>query len=168
MIEDLKRLLASRTVGHVEVETIEISHPDFTKTYYLVRNLTSGCVIPINGVDTVFQYCPMRWERSSAENNLDYELKITLQDLNEIVAPEINLISIDSEIMPSVVVRTYVMDSNGNIGNVADGPFVLGVRNITFDSQGCAFAASAKPLNGNGTGELYTFSRFETLRGFVQ
>ena len=168
MNDDLKRLLASRIAGNSELETIEIYHPSFTKNYYLVRNISEGFTgILETGESVFFQYCPMRWERGSAENNLDYDLKITFQDLNEIIAPEIDRIPIDNDISPVAIVRSFIYYRDMTIGPVADGPYRLEIRNITFDSQGSAFSASAKPLNNNGTGEIYTFNRFGLLRGFI-
>lgn len=168
MIEELKKLLASRISGYVELETVEVSHPDFSKTYYLVRNMPEGFAGKLEDGRVVhFQYCPMRWERGSADNNLDYELKLTFQDLNNLIAPEVERIPIESENTPTVIVRSFVYKRDKTISEVADGPFVLSMRNITFTGEGCAFAASAKPLNSYGSGELYTFKRFEVLRGFV-
>lgn len=168
MIDELRLLLANRIAGKAELETIEISHSSFSETFYLVRNLTEGFNGRLeDGSIKSFKYCPMKWERGSAENNLDYDLKITFQDLNTLIAPEVNRISIESEEMPLATVRSFVYRRDGSIGGVADGPFKLTIRDITFTPEGCAFSASAKPLNSSGTGELYTFRRFETLKGFV-
>lgn len=168
MNEELTKLLANRVAGKTELETIEVSHPDFSKTFYLVRNLTTGFTGQLeNGGSASFIYCPMRWERGNSENNLDYDLKITFQDLNTLIAPEVNSIPVDSEVMPVAVIRSYIYQRNGTIGGIADGPYRLTIRDITFTPEGCAFSASAKPLNNSGCGELYTFRRFETLKGFV-
>lgn len=168
MNDELTKLLANRVAGKTELETIEIYHPDFTRTFYLVRNLTTGFIAKTeDGVQRNFEYCPMRWERGNSENNLDYDLKITFQDLNILIAPEIYSIPIESEVMPIAVIRSYIYQRDGTIGGIADGPYRLTIRDITFTPEGCAFSASAKPLNRSGSGEIYTFRRFETLKGFV-
>lgn len=169
MEDDLRRLLASQTAGVVELDTISIGHPSFTKTYYLVRNLVDGFDgLLEDGVTVVhFEYCPMKWERASSEGDLDYELKITLQDLNEIVAGEVDLIAIDDPETPTVIARSYIYGRDRSVGTIQDGPYVLQVGDIGYVPTGCAFTASAKPLNNSATGTIYSIAEIPMLQGFI-
>lgn len=168
MEDELRRLLASQTAGVVELDTLSISHPSFTKTYHLVRNLVGGFDGQIETGEIVhFEYCPMKWERASSQADLDYELKITLQDLNVIIAGEVDRIAVDDLTTPTAIARSFIYRRNRTISPIADGPYVLQIGDIGYVPRGCAFTASAKPLNSSATGTIYSISDIPMLQGFV-
>ncbi|MBB5411910.1 hypothetical protein HDG34_005876 [Paraburkholderia sp. HC6.4b] len=168
MQTELQRLLASQQAGIIELETFQVSHPNFSRSYYIVRNLPDGFTGQLEDGSLVeFQYVPVSFERAAANGDLDYEIRITFQDLNEIIAPEVARIPVDSKVIPTCIVRSFIYRRDGTISPVADGPFVLGINSIAYTPEGCAFTASSQPLNVSATGEVYAIVDIPMLKGFV-
>lgn len=78
----------------VQLETLEISHPQFTKTYRIVRNAKDGITATLEdgATQATFDYLPCRIEPLGARANLDFGLRVDLGDLGEIIPQEIDRI----------------------------------------------------------------------------
>lgn len=151
----------------VKLETIEITHPNFTKPYYLVRNCVAGLTAKLETGETVtFEYYPMRVTANGAKDDLDTGIRVDLGDLGEVLPEELDAIASASgfAVKPVVKYREYRSD---DLDNVLNGPVVLEVRTFSFNREGSSFEAKAPSLNINRTGEIYSFDRFPMLRGFL-
>ncbi len=150
----------------VQLETIELSHSDFTQTYRVVRNATNGITATTEGGASVaFTYYPLAIDAGETRENLDQSFKITLGDLGEILPAELDAVATADgfDEKPVLIYRTYRSD-------VLTAPLyvvTLEVESFTFNEQGAVFEAKAPSLNINKTGETYTFARFPMLRGFL-
>jgi hypothetical protein len=150
----------------VQLETIELSHSDFTQTYRVVRNATNGITATTEtGASVAFTYYPLAIDAAETRDNLDQSFKITLGDLGEILPTELDAVATADGFgeKPVLIYRTYRSD-------VLTAPLfvvTLEVESFTFNEQGSVFQAKAPSLNINKTGELYTFARFPMLRGFL-
>ncbi len=151
----------------VQLETLEITHPNFTKTYRIVRNAIEGASLTLEtGATATFQYYPLSIENAGVRDDLDQAIKINLGDLGEVLPKELDEVSSNNgfETKPTVVYRTYRSD---DLSRPLFGPVVLEVSSFAFNREGSTFEAKAPSLNVNKTGELYKLDRFPMLRGFL-
>ena len=151
----------------VQIETIELSHPNLSKTYYIVRNVTNGITVTLETGDAqFFEYYPLSITQDTDQNTLDSSIDVKLGDLGEIVPIEMdNIQNADAfSIKPLLVYRSYRSD---DLTAPMFGPLQFEVTAFSFTNQGASFTAAAPALNINGTGEIYTLTRFPMLRGFL-
>ena len=151
----------------VQLETLEISHPNFTKIYRVVRNAVEGVTVKLeNGTNAVFTYYPLQIENAGVRDDLDQSIKINLGDLGEVLPKELDEVSSKGGfgIKPIVVYRTYRSD---DLSRPLFGPVTLEVSTFAFNREGSTFEAKAPSLNINKTGEIYSLDRFPMLRGFL-
>lgn len=151
----------------VQLETLVISHPSFTKDYNLVRNKTTGLVATTEtGAVITFEYYPLKIVGTGIRENLDFGIRVDLGDLGDILPTELDNVSSDQafHIKPMVVYRSYRSD---DLTTPLYGPLVLEVGLFNFKRTGSVFEAKAPSLNINKTGEIYTLDRFPMLRGFL-
>lgn len=151
----------------VQLELLEISHPSFSQTYYLVRNIADGVTVTLEtGEVQFFQYFPLRISSIGLHDDLDQGFRIDLGDLGEVLPGELDNIALDGtfDIKPTVKYRTYRSD---DLTEPLVGPLTLQVKDIAFTKQGASFEIAAPSLNLNKTGELYKIDRFPMLRGFL-
>jgi hypothetical protein len=151
----------------VQLELLEISHPDFTKVYYVVRNATNGVTVTLEDLSSVeFVYYPLQITSIGTRENLDFGVRVDLGDLGEVLPVELDLVASNSgyETKPVVKYRTYRSD---DLTAPLFGPVTLEVSSFSFTRNGSSFEAKAPLLNINKTGEIYSFDRFPMLRGFL-
>lgn len=152
----------------VQLETVEISHPAFSKIYRIVRNASKGITATLEGGGTaVFDYYPMKIVPQHARDDLDQTISISFGDLGEILPGEMDRVMTypgGMEIKPTVKYRVYRSD---DLGRPLYGPLNLEVSAFTFDRQGVTFEAKAPSVNLTKTGEIYSINRFPGLAGFV-
>lgn len=151
----------------VQLETLEISHPNFTKIYRIVRNAVEGVTLALeNGQSVTFDYYPLQIENAGVRDDLDQAIKINLGDLGEVLPKELDEVSSNNGFgtKPTVVYRTYRSD---DLSRPLFGPVTLEVSSFAFNREGSTFEAKAPSLNVNKTGELYKLDRFPMLRGFL-
>lgn len=152
----------------VDLQTFEISHPSFSKTYYVVRNATRGIGLTLeNGNKVFFEYYPVEIEAQSDVGDLDFSLKISFGDLGEILPNELDRIKDSNSfgVKPTIRYREYRSD---DVGSPMNGPYRLEVKQFSFKDDGATFEAKAPSLNINRTGLVYgTTGKFRTLRGFL-
>lgn len=158
-------LARSRRV--VGLQLLEIGHPNFSQTYYKVRNARGGVTVTLEtAVEQLFEYLPMQITQLKAGDDLDTGLSVTMGDIGVTMPKEIDSIDVNNAyfIEPTVIYRLYRSDQ---LTAPIHGPIQLMVRTLTFDRTGLTFEAKAPRLNYNKTGELYLFDRFPMLRGFL-
>ena len=166
-MSDYTEFFLSSKSSVVQLETLEISHPDFTQTYRVVRNAVSGVNVTLETAATAsFSYYPLRITGVGLRENLDFGLKIDLGDLGEVLPTELDEVAGADGYgdKPTVIYRTYRSD---DLTAPLFGPILLEVKSFSFNRQGSTFEARAPSLNVNKTGELYTLDRFPMLRGFL-
>ncbi len=150
----------------VQLETLEISHPNFTKIYRVVRNAVKGVTVTLENETVVFDYYPLRIQNNGSKDDLDQSFTITLGDLGEVLPVELDSVTSAQGygVKPIVKYRTYRSD---DLTRPLFGPVLLEVESFAFNREGSTFTAKAPSLNVNKTGELYKLERFPMLRGFL-
>jgi hypothetical protein len=152
----------------VHLETLQISHPSFSQTYWIVRNAMNGITATLEDGVTVqaFTYYPLSISASGATDNLDQTLTINLGDLGTMIPQEIDR-CIAAGTMGTRPVVTYRVYRSDSLGAPIDGPFIFQVKPLASKKKQQTITASAPSLNLNMTGETYQMNRFPMLRGFL-
>lgn len=151
----------------VYLETLQISHPDFTRTYWIVRNAIGGLTADLEGgVSQVFEYYPLRIRAIGSNDDLEQSLQIDLGDLGELIPSEIDAVAEAGTmgIKPTVTYRAWRSD---DLTEPLVGPVELELADISSNQEGSSFEARAASLNVNRTGKLYRIEDFPMLRGFL-
>lgn len=151
----------------VQLDTLAISHPSFSKIYYVVRNAPAGLTAKLeDGTTVTFDYYPLGIKPTGAQDDLDQTMQIQLGDLGEVIPAEIDRCFADNTMLtkPQCVYRIYRSD---DLTAPMDGPFFYEIRPISSKRSNQAFVAAAPQLNISRTGEIYTLNRFTPLAGFL-
>jgi hypothetical protein len=166
-MSDYSEFFLNGPIRVANLDTLEISHPSFSKTYWIVRNNRLGLTATLeNGAVQVFEYYPVRIDKTNTDNTLDQIYKVSLGDLGEEVPKEIDRINAAGTrlIRPIVKYRTYRSD---DLSKPLLGPMKLEIVDLPLSREGASFEAKAPTLNHMQTGEFYDLTRFRGLRSFV-
>src|SRR5688572_15937945 len=90
MSETSELILASKP-SVVRLDTLEISHPNFSQTYRLVHTVPPGAT-SIEAMSETWDYCPMQVLPIASTDDLVQALTVTLGDVGEIIATEIEAV----------------------------------------------------------------------------
>lgn len=149
-----------------QLDLIEISHPNFTQTYRLVRNKVGGVTVTIDAVSRVFSYYPLRITNLGAHSDLEYGIKLDLGDLGAISSVELDAVIAANGLQTKPTVRYWAFRSD-DLSAPMVGPITLQVTDIPISAEGMSFEAAAPTLDMNRTGEMYLLSRFPMLAGLL-
>ena len=151
----------------VQLELLEISHPNFTQTYRVVRNAVDGVTVTLEDASThAFDYYPLRITANETLDNVDFSVQVDLGDLGQVLPSEVDSVSSAGglDVKPTVKYRLYRSD---DLTSPMVGPYLLQVDSFNFNKNGSSFTAKAPSLNVVKTGELYKIDRFPMLKGFL-
>ncbi len=151
--------------GVALIETYEISHPAFSRTYRYVRNDGRGGDFTLeNGFVEHFEFYPLEATRIPVNDNLDATLAVTLGDVNDILASEVDALraSVHMSERPKLTYRSY---ASNDYTTVLEGPFVLDIMAAERRAGISQLDAEVPRLNDLRTGERYTVSRFPMILG---
>ncbi len=151
-----------------QLETVEIAHPAFSKTYRIVRNAAAGITATLEtGGTAIFEYYPLKLVPQHARDDLDHSISVTFGDLGEVLPIELDRVMNypqGLQIKPTVKYRIYRSD---DLSAPLYGPLLLEVEAFTFNKEGSTFEAKAPSVNLTRTGEVYSLTRFPALKGFL-
>lgn len=171
--DDLKEIFTSAPVSMTDFEVIEVNAPWFTDGAYFIQNVdVNGVNVTLeSGIEVLAIYAPASITQASSNSDLNYERKITLQDVNDIIANEIDNYKPEDwrkgAGMLVVKSRSYIMYRDGSVSKIKSGPIIMKSDSIDFSEEGAAFSPSTKTVNENATGERFTTTRFKGLKGFI-
>jgi hypothetical protein len=151
----------------IAFETLEISHPNFSQTFYLVRNKRPTLSATLEGDEdpTVFQFVPMRLRLPEKSRPLDQSIEIQLGDLGEILPAEIDAVKA-ADAMQTRPLLKYRAFRSDDLSAPMRGPITLAIHDVTRNREGAVIVARANRLNVNRTGETYDPERFDMLRAY--
>jgi len=167
MKDELRELLTVATTGKGVVDGVEIRHSTWVDVLYITSAYPGFSAVHEDGNMYDYQYIPLSVTKATKQNDLSQDFAFTIQDLNEIVATHLDMIPLDSEEKPTVVLRTFVYREDGSVSDIQDGPYTLQANDISFTAEGCTFTASPPLTNYSGTGEPYSFERFPSLLAYA-
>jgi hypothetical protein len=163
---DIYEYFLGSSSSDVLVETYEISHPNFSQTYRVVKNVTTGVTVTTEVASgVVFDYYPLRTSRIKTSDNLDSAIDFNIGDQGAIIAAEIDQLRASGgmTVKPTITYRGY---SSADYTQMIEGPFILEINDSARNVEGAAFQATPPKLNTLRTGERYTPDRFP-LGGFL-
>ena len=152
----------------VQLELVELSHPNFSQPYRIVRNAADGITVDLSPTELAvpFVYYPAKVEQLGARDDLDSAIRMDLGDLGEVVPDEIDRVAEAGGFMTKPGVRYYTFRSD-QLTAPMFGPIHLEVPSISFNEDGASFEARAPALNSTKTGERLTLDRVPMQRGFL-
>ena len=166
-MSDYSEFFLNSNSNIVQLDLLEISHPDFTQTYRVVRNAVDGVTVTLEDMSVhTFEYFPLRITANESLDDVDFSIQIDFGDLGQVLPAEIDAISAAQGFgtKPTVKYRTYRSDV---LTTPLVGPYVLEVSAFNFNREGSSLTAKAPSLSVLTTGELYRIDRFPMLRGFL-
>lgn len=164
---DYEEFFLNSEIDIIQYECIEVSHPNFSKVYRIVRNKIDGLTATLEtAASATFEYYPLKITPSETSDNLDFSIKVEFGDLGENIPQEIeNVVNAGSFLTkPVFIYRSYRSD---DLTAPMTGPFELEIVELNIDKNGCSFEAKAKNTNLNGTGVKYSVGKFPSLRAFL-
>lgn len=157
--------LASRA-DVVQLDLIEISHPDFSQVYRIVRNAVDGVTVNLGPGEEAafFQWYPIGLSAIGATDDMDAALRIEFADLGEVIPEELDRIDEAGGWLIKPAVRYWSFRSDDLTAPLI-GPLELEIGEMGGNDTGTGFEARAPQINASRTGERYTLDRFPMLRG---
>lgn len=152
----------------VRLRMIEVTHPAWSQTYYIVQNYADGITVQHeDGLFYDYEYVPLTIQLGASNDDLDQSITIGVGDLGDIFPQEIDAIRESSEyakIKPTVNYREYYLSDL-----TAPKVSILGLDVVTYDPQeeGTVFECQAKQMNLTASGETFNLNTFKTMRGFT-
>ncbi len=148
-----------------ELDLLEIYHPNFSQTYYLVRNQQAGVTVMHEGAvgPFVYSYLPMSIKPLGSSTDLDQEIEINMGDVGEVISTELELVAnsaIGFFTKPIAYYRTYRSD---DLTAPLFGPVRLRIDGFSFNREGASFRAKAASFNVSRTGEIYRTEIFPMI-----
>lgn len=152
----------------VQLELVEVTHPNFTQPYRIVRNAPRGVTVNLSADEPqiAFTYFPARVSQQGARDDLDSSIQIDLGDLGEVIPGEVDAVREAGGSMTKPALRYWAFRSD-ELAAPIYGPIALEIPSISFSEEGASFEARAPTLNSAKTGERWTLDRIPMLRGFV-
>lgn len=165
---DYTAFFLNRSGEVILYECLELSHPSFSKTYYVVRNAVGGVTVTHEDSSShLYEYAPVNIERANTSDDLDQKITVSFGDLGRTLPPEVDAVQNGpySTQPPKLKFRAYRSDD-------LSAPLltlqVLDVTNIARNADGATvLEAMAPELNTNKTGNIYSLDRFPLLRGVL-
>lgn len=168
MEAELRKLLVTAERGVAELEGISISHSYWDNVQHITPSIHPGFTATLEtGATVEFIYVPCRIKRAGQRNNLAQRFDLTIQDLNEIIAPLIDEIPLDVEEKPLIEIRSFIYNEDG-VSSVQDGPYRLKADTSGMVTEGFHTTASPRNVNTTGTGRRMTPQRIPMIRGFTR
>lgn len=168
--DELKAIYASAPVTATPFEVISAEAPWFSKTYYLQNVLTEELSVTLETGQVVsVDYAPMALEQASSNADLNYERRILIQMVNDVIADEMSKYDPDLHEWTDFKMKSrgYIYYRTGDVSGIKTPVVVLPVRGITMTYNGVSAKVSSKPVNESATGEVATVNRVPMMKGFV-
>ena len=154
VIEAYKRKLASNPDGQLDFDTVEITHPLFSKRYLLV----------VGTSPLTFEPTPMEVVEGGNNNDTDQQASFTLPDVGNLLDDEMSRLPMSNEEAPVFTFRSFV---STDLSYPARGPVTYDLQTLT-QSKGVFTADVGVPrLNERQTGILMTPEEIPLLRGIL-
>lgn len=150
----------------VYIEGIEITHSAFSGTHRLVRNANSLALTHEDTIDYDYTYVPLRIKTLASNTDLGQEMEITIGDLGDIIATELQNVS-DANKMYEKPIVTYRCWRSDDLTEPLFGPVRLRIDGLSLTKEGAAFRAKAASYNIVRTGETYRVERFPMLEALL-
>lgn len=147
----------------VLVDCVEMSHPDFSKTHRVVRNVTTGASVRHDGEKRLYDYYPLEITWDGQTEDLEFAFSIKFGDLEGALQKEMELLAAADGFLtkPRFNFRQYRSDDFSEPIRT----MFLFINELAFNREGAEFDATASQQNIRATGRLYDLATFPQLEG---
>lgn len=164
---ELREIYANAPVVKDTFEVITIRASWFSKAYHLQHNFTEGIEVTLETTEVVVaEYAPMEVGQASSNADMVYERNIVIQQVNDVIAGEIALRNPESDEMPVVESRGYVMYRDGTVSQLKTPVIRTEVGKASRNNVGTSITSSTKPVNAQATGVTATTTIAPMMKGF--
>lgn len=146
------------------IDTLEISHSQMTKAYYLWREPYAGEITTEDGAHEILP-APFTVKPAGTEQHLDqvYDIMLNVVDIEDEFREEMDRIPIDTKEFVRIVFREYLSDDlTDPLSRV-----VLQLETVNYKNGAASIRAITPRLNITRTGELYVVRDVPMLRSFL-
>jgi hypothetical protein len=161
--ENIRFILNSYPNGSYIIQTVEISHPDFSQVYYLTDESEIVTATIESGLEVDFLPTNFEASLSSAKNDLDQNFAFSISDVDNKLDDELSRIPLDNTENIVFIYRAY---SSDDLSGAGYGAFKLQVFDVAQKVGSFTVTAGAKQLNWSKTGKIYDYDSFPMLRAF--
>lgn len=160
--EELKRVYASAPSGRRYVETIELSHPLFSQTWYLTNDLQAWTFQIEGGYLRTFIVCPFRVVKPALDGKGQQDMPLVIDNVGRETMEEIERAAADPTSPIAVTFRAYLDIANSE--PQTDPPLRLTLQDIEVTlSTITSTATRVDVLNKPFPTVLYRADRFPGL-----
>lgn len=164
VIDAYRRKLASNPDGQMDFDTVEITHPLFSKRYLLVVGTSPLTATLETGELVTFEPTPMDVAEGGNNNDTDQQASFTLPDVGNLLDDEMSRLPLSDTLAPVFTFRSFV---STDLSYPARGPVTYDLQTLT-QSKGVFTAGVGVPrLNERQTGILMTPEEIPLLRGVL-
>lgn len=165
---ELREIYANAPVVKDTFEVLTITASWFSKDYHLQYNFTEGVEVELETSEVVIaEYAPMEIGQASSNADMVYERNIVIQQVNDVIASEINMRDPENDEMPILQSRGYVMYRDGSVSQLKTPVTTTEINKVTRNEIGASFSSSTKPVNEQATGEQVTTTRVPMTKAFL-
>ncbi len=158
--EKLRILLTTYPSQDYIIDTLEISHPEFSQSYYFTREAGGLTATTEAGQTVTFQGVNYEYDLYSSKSDLDKNFSFTLADLENKLDDELDRIGLNNDEKIRVIYRDFNASDLSAPGDV----FRLEAVNVSQEKGTFTIVAGAPQLNWSKTGIIYDYDTFPTLR----
>lgn len=159
-----KLKLASNPEGQMDFDTVEITHPLFSKRYLLVVGTSDLTATLETGETVTFEATPMEVKEGGNNNDMDQQASFTLPDVGNLLDDEMDNVPLNNDEAPVFTFRSFV---STDLSYPARGPVTYDLQSLS-QSKGVFTADVGVPrLNERQTGILMTPQEIPLLRGIL-
>lgn len=159
----IESFFLAETQSNIRIETIELSHPNFSQVFRFQRNCVDEDLLLTDedGIQQTFQYELFEIKSGVSAADLDQSFSITFADYKDELKNAIE--ESDHRIAIEFIAREWREDNLNEPMRVYE---TLIIQSVSSDSYGIVtFTAAAEQLNNVKTGDLYTFDAFPLMKG---
>lgn len=166
---ELQVIYANAPVIMDSFEVITIYASWFSKAYHLQNVFPDGVRVEhTSGGNTVWaNYAPMGIGQSSSTADMIYERSVVIQMVNDIIAEEISNRDPESNELPYIESRGYVMYRDGTVSLLKTPIIKTDIIKTSRDETGVTISTSTKPVNAQATGETCNTTRVPMMKGYL-
>ena len=162
--EELRVYLASAPQRKHKIVTIQIYHPNMTKTYYTC-NEPYPITAMANGEMREHEVTGYLLELASSDGTLDqnYTLSFDMVDRENEFREQLALIPLPTKTMVEFTIREFLSDR-------LDDPLsevVVRAATISYTRGAASFALESPRITRTSTGRVYTPRDISSMRGFL-
>lgn len=164
VIAAYKLKLASNPDGQLDFNTVEITHPLFSKRYLLVVGTSDLTATLETGETVVFEGVPMEAAEGGNNNDTDQQASFTLPDVGNLLDDEMARLPLGYKEDPVFTFRAFV---STDLSFPSRGPVTYDLQTLT-QGKGVFTAGVGVPrLNERQTGILMTPQEIPVLQGVL-